>query len=90
VFAASVLRKEISDTPMQKEDIKYQCNQLVRILYKEAIRCQEDKCNFAAIAMAWAAVDYAIDFELRGGAITNPKTGKQRESYSFKSSDIFA
>ena len=73
---------------MTKNETKYDYNQLVKDLFKEATQCLENKCHFAAIAMAWAAVDHAVDFELRGGAIINPKTREHRKGRSFRPSDI--
>lgn len=73
---------------MTQNETKYDYNQLVQDLFKEATQCLENKCHFAAIAMTWAAVDHAVDFELRGGAIINPKTGKHRKGRSFQPSDI--
>lgn len=61
---------------------------LAALYYGEAVRCAENKCSIACIAMSWAAIDYAIDHELCGGSKLNPETLQPRPGIRHSSQDI--
>jgi len=69
----------------------YTYNQLVTSYYDEAAKCLENKCYVAAIAMFWAAIDYAIEHELRGGSKfvkTSPVVGLTRLPVKFNRASV--
>ncbi|OGS04903.1 MAG: hypothetical protein A3G41_01810 [Elusimicrobia bacterium RIFCSPLOWO2_12_FULL_59_9] len=61
---------------------------LAALYYDQAVRCAKNKCSFACIAMCWAAIDYAIDHELRGGSKLNLETLQPRPQIPHNSHDI--
>jgi hypothetical protein len=47
---------------------------LVEVYYEEGMFCLENRRPFAAIAVLWAASDYAIEHELWGGTLVDSQT----------------
>lgn len=70
------------------ERCPYVYSSLVIAYYSEADKSFRAKCNFAAIVMYWAAVDCAIEYELRGGIEASAKTLKGREAVPFNPTKI--
>lgn len=59
---------------------------LVDAYFREAVLCRDSGCSFAAIGVLWAAVEYAIEHQLWGGNLINPKTlDYMREPVEFDS-----
>lgn len=71
-----------------KINCPYSYSNLVTRYYNEASQCLEMSCPIAAIAMSWAAVDYAIEHELNGGSKVNPITHQRREPVKFNNKSI--
>ncbi len=51
------------------ESCPYTYSHLVAVYYDEGTRCLHQRCYFAVIAVLWAATDYAIEHQLRGGTL---------------------
>lgn len=65
--------------------MSYDYSNLVNVYYDEARRSFAQGCSFATIAMCWAAVERAIEHELRGGSIVDDKGRIGRQSVEFDS-----
>jgi hypothetical protein len=51
------------------ESYPYTYSNLLAVYYDEGARCLKHRCYFAAIAILWAAADYAMEHQLRGGTL---------------------
>lgn len=69
--------------------MNYDYSNLVNLYYDEAKRCLEAGCAFAAISMFWSTVDYAVEYELRGGSkVHNNTSTPLRQSIKYKAMSI--
>lgn len=77
-----------SEKIVPNRDIPRFYSNLAEVYYDQAIRCHQNQISFACIAMCWAAIDYAVEHELKGGAKLSPKTLLPRQAIQFNPRDI--